>query len=107
MPARSQRQTFDVSGLCESRRKLINLRHGTEAAIADRETADGSRHRQILFEERWRHPQSVGHIIEPVALVVGRKHGRHIDLEREQIPNRVLVFRPIQPVHPGPARLRP
>ena len=63
------------------------------AAVADRQAADGSsdadRYCSSSDGETLQH---VGDIVEPVALVVGRKKRRDVDFQVEQIADRVAVF---------------
>ena len=74
---------------------------------ADRRAADLLRRRQIPLHQRRRQLQHARNVVEAVARVVGRKKRRDVDVEIEQVADRVLVFRAVQPVERlGPARIR-
>ena len=61
-------------------------------ALADGQAADFGRRRDVALEQRRRHAQHVGDVVEAVARVVGRQQGRGVHVERQQIADRVLVF---------------
>ena len=73
----------------------------------DGRAADLLRRRQIPLHQRRRELQHARDVVEAVARVVGRKKGRDVDAEIEQVADRVLVFRAVQPVERlGPSRIR-
>ena len=50
------------------------------------------------FDQRRRHAEDVGVVVEPGCRIVRRQHRADIDVEREQIANDVGVLGAIQPV---------
>ena len=65
----------------------------------DGEAAEPSGRRQVSIHERRRDRQHVGNIVEPPLVgIVGREERGDIDIEREQIADRVLVLGAIQTV---------
>ena len=51
-----------------------------------------------MFQQQRRNLQHVGDVVEPVALVVARQQFGDVDVQRQQIADRVGVFGAIQPV---------
>ena len=73
----------------------------------DRETTDLPRRRHVALQQRRRDRQDVGHVVEPVRVrIVRGKQGRDVDVDSEQIANRVLILRPVETMERlGAARL--
>jgi hypothetical protein len=57
---------------------------------------------QIALLQRRRHAEHVGDVVEAVGRVVWRQQRRHVDVERQQVADGVLVLRAIQPVQHRP-----
>ena len=91
------------SSCAEIRRQSRRLRDGWRRRISDRQTADLSRCGQILFQQRRRKLQNVRNIVEAVAFVVGGQEIGDIDVQGQQIPNRIAVFGAIQAMDGRPA----
>ena len=60
---------------------------------------DADRYRSISEGET---RQDVRDVVEPAALIVGRQQRGRVDVERQQVPNGVGVFGPVQAMHGGP-----
>ena len=80
------------------------LRRGV--ALADREPADLRRRRDVALEQRRRHAEDVGDVVEAAARVVCRKQRRGVDVERQQIANRVGVLDAVHAVERRAPRIR-
>ena len=79
---------------------------GADRRIADRETADLGRGRDVGLHQRRRDAQHVGDVVEAFARVVARKQRRGIDRQIEQIADGVGVFRAIEAMQHRRARVR-
>ena len=79
---------------------------GRAPGVADRLHGDGARGGEVLVEERRRHLQHLGDVVEAVAQVVLRQQRRGIDLETEQVAHRVRVFAAVQAMQLHVARVR-
>ena len=77
---------------------------GRRLPVADRHPRDARRRRGVRLEQRRRDRQRAGDVVEAVARVVRRQQRRDVDLEVEQVANRVGVLGPIQPVQHHRAR---
>ena len=77
-----------------------------EGGVADGQPADPRGRRQVALEQRRRHRQHVGVVVEAVRPVVGREQGADVDLEAEQVPDGVGVLGPVETARRGPARSR-
>ncbi len=75
-------------------------------AIAHRHPADVPRRGEIAFEMRRRQRKACGHVVEPVFRFIRQQQRGGIDLQREQVANRVGVFGTIQTVSADASRLR-
>ena len=94
--ARAERQSFDVLALCEIGRSAERRDDRRRFGVADREARDLRRRRQVLLEQRRRHAQHVRDVVEAVAFVVGRQELGRVDLEAEQVADRVAVLGAVQ-----------
>ena len=75
--------------------------------IAEGEARDPRRGREIAIEQRRDNGERVGVRVETVGLLVGRKHGRAVDLDANQIADGIRIFSAIQTMKVGrPARIR-
>ena len=102
--ARAERQPFDVIALrAIGRHPVHRARPARRVGSPTASAGDLARRRQVLFEQRRRHLQHVRDVVEPVRLVVGRQESGRVDLEREQIADRVGVLGAVQAVKRRPA----
>ena len=93
--ARAVGKVLEMIVLREVGRQDDGERAGRSNRTADGEARDLLRRRQIAIEQRRRQGADVD-VVEPVARIVGRQHRRGVDVEREQIADRVLIFSAIQ-----------
>ena len=78
-----------------------------ERRIADGEAAQRPRGRQIVLEQRRRDREHARHVVEAFLIgFVRREQRASVDLEAEQIANRVSVLAAIQSMHGNAARMR-
>ena len=93
--AGSERQPFDVEVL---RRVSRHIEHRLRCSrdITNREPADFSRGRQVRLHQRRRHRQRARLVVEAMRRIVGRQELRGIHFEREEVANRIRVFRPVE-----------
>ena len=84
---------------CESSGGMRNARRTSVGVGADGEAADLAGRRQVLLEQRRRHAQHAGLVVEPVALVVGRQQVGDVHVHAEQVADRVAVLGAVQAVH--------
>ena len=96
--ARSERQAVEAHVLRKIGPQTEGLRRRRDGRIANGDTADLAGRGHVAIQERRRHFQDAGDVVEAVAHVVGRENGRDIDVEREEVSNRVLVLGAIQPM---------
>ena len=102
--ARAQRQPLEVPLLRKVRRQVIDLDGGRRRRAPDRRAADLARRGQVAVDERRRHPEGGRDVVEPVARVVGREQLRRIDLNGQQVADRVGVLGAVQAMeHRRPA----
>ena len=81
--------------------KLVSVDDHRDRWIADGQAAHFPRDRKIAFEDRGRHEQEIGQVVEARARVVGREKRGDVELLRqhveiEEIADGVLVFRPAE-----------
>jgi hypothetical protein len=77
-------------------RDAERLGDGRRVDVADRETADDVGGREIALLQRRRHAEHLSDVVESVGRVVRRQQRGDVDVEREEIANRVRVFRAVQ-----------
>ena len=99
--ARSKRKLVKTFILGLLRRQPVDVDHNRHFRITDGEPADLARRIEISLHRCRRDEQQIRDVVETAADVVGRKQQREIHLfrkrfQREQIANRILVFRPAQ-----------
>ena len=63
-----------------------------QRGVADGESTDFPGRRQVSFQEQRREREGVGDVVEPVRQVVGRQQRWTVDLQRQQVPDRVGVL---------------
>ena len=90
------------SSLCRSscthvQRNLERLERRTRRRQTGREPRDLARDRQVALQVRRRNREDVGEVVEAAVrrLVAGQQR-LHVDVEREQVANRVAVFRAVE-----------
>ena len=106
--ARSERQIFvHPVVLHHERRDLVGFERRPDRRVADCHACDLARRRHVALQQSGRQAQDVGVVVEPEAQIVGRQDCAHVDLEREQVPNRVCVFGAIQSVGRRASGIRP
>ena len=105
--ARAERQPLEAIVLPQIGRHEERLGRRRARRRADGDGADLLRGGEIALHQRRRHPQHAGDVVEPVAHIVGRQHRADVDVERQQIANRVAVLRAIESMKRfGTARIR-
>ena len=79
---------------------------GVRPRRADRQPADLLRGGDVAIQKR-RRKIADRHIVKAMTRIVLRQQRRRIDVQRQQIANGILVFRPIEPPKRfGPAGIR-
>ena len=95
--ARAERQPFHVRELV-ARARRVSLAAGPGVRLADRAHRDGARRDHVLLDERRRHLQAARDVVEVLDLFVLRQELARVDVEREQIADRVRVLLAVQPL---------
>ena len=90
--------------LCFPLRRPVHLHRRLDGGVANGQTADLGRGRDVAVHQRRRDGQHVRVVVEADAGIVGRQQ-RGVDIERHEVANGVDVFQPVQPVHGNPARV--
>ena len=104
--ARAERQTVDVRALIGAARRTVDGAGRSRRRIPNRPRAHDARRRDVLVEERRRHLQHAGHVVEAIGFVVLGKEGAGVDAQREQFLDRVGVLGAIQPMERHASRIR-
>ncbi len=99
----AERQAVEVLILREILTRRVGVAIEADPRIANGDRADFPRGAKIPLEQRGRTAERIGHIVEPVRRIVGWQQGRDVDVQPEQVADRIGVFRTIQPVKDGPA----
>ncbi len=94
----AERQSVDVPILRQPRWRRIGHLRGRHRLVADRKAADLHRRGDIALNERRRHGERFRKIVEALTRSVGRQQDVHVDVEREQVADRVGVFGAVQPM---------
>jgi len=94
--AGAERQTVDVLVLRKAGRRRIDDLRGGGRTVANGGPADFHRGRHIALHQGRRHGERFGKIVEPFARAVGGQERRDVDVEEQEVPNRVGVFGAIQ-----------
>ena len=76
----------------------VRVRPRRDSGIASRQAGHFARGAQVPLEQRWRHLQDAGDVVESIALIVCRKQLRGINLDIQQVADRILVLGAIEPV---------
>ena len=86
---------------------LVDIGGRLQGGIAHREAADLARRGEIALGQHRRHRQDVGDVVEAEAGIIGREQRRRVDLQVEQVADRVGVLRAVQSMDGvAPARIR-
>ena len=105
-PARTDRQIGVLAfGLNRGGMNRVIDRRLTEGRIAHRQTADAGRRGNIFLQQHRRNRQHIADVVETVSGIIGRQKQGGIDLERNQIANRVGILRTIEPIGRRTARI--
>ena len=94
--SRADGKAGDVALLGEIRGHADGFAARRAARTAHRETADLSRGRQVAVEQR-RRQIAHRHVVEPVAGIVCRQERRDVDVDRQEVANRVAILGACQP----------
>ena len=85
--------------LHQENRHPVDVGAGPERRLPHREPGDFASRREIALHQGRRDRQDVGHVVEAVLVdVVRRQERRHVDVERQQIPDGVGVLGAVQAV---------
>ena len=101
---RAERQAFDVLILREVLADAERVAARGDVGIADGQRRDLRRRRQVALLQRRRDAEHVGDVVEAVRRIVRRQERRDVDVEREQVANRVGVLAAVQPMQDRRAR---
>ena len=104
--ARAHRRAIDAAHLRRRARNLVGDRRRRGVAIANGQAADLARRTEVAVHQRRREALRVGDVVEAVADRVGRQERRHIDVDVQQVADRVLVFGAIEALERTRARIR-
>jgi len=102
---RSERQALDMSGLRLISRHGVRLRADRGRRVSDGQCAHAVRRREIALEQRRREDEQIAYVVESERRVVRGQKRRDVDLEIEQIANRVRVLCAVQPLERRCARI--
>ena len=85
----------------------IHRGHRAEARVPHGKLADAPRRRQVALYQGRRDGQHLRDVVESVVLLIGRQQGVDVDVEAEQVADRVGVLGPVETVDRRPARVGP
>ena len=103
----AERQLLEPLVLLDLRRDAVHRRVDGRWRAAHGQAADDARRAEIPLRERTRHLQDARDVVEAVTRVVRRQQVGCVDLDGEQVADRVGVLEPVQPMrHLSPARIR-
>ncbi len=110
MPAResngrSSLELLVADALERIARRLVDLFKRLRREIADGQPADPARGRHVALEQRRRGREHGRDVVESVARIVDRQPLARLDVDGQQIADRVAVLGAIQPVNRRPARI--
>ncbi len=99
--ARSERQVFALTFfLHDVQRDLVGVDRRIDGRQAGRKPRDLARNGHVAFEVRGGNRKRVGEVIEAaVCGVVAGQQRFHVEVDGEQIADRVVVFRAIEAMH--------
>ena len=104
---RSERQALaDAILLHEILGHVVGLERRADRGVAEGEAPNLAGRREVPLSEQRRERQHAADVVETETRIVGRKEGCRVDIDREQIPDRVAVFRAGQPPDGRPAGVR-
>ncbi len=98
---RAERQVFADAGiLVQQPRHGVNLEAGNnpQRRVAHGEPADLPCCGHVALEMRRRYRQTGRHVVEALVGLIGQQERLRIDFDRQQIPDGVRVFDPVQAV---------
>ena len=96
--ARAERQPVDVPFWLKSRLIEYSAVPALHLGIADRQRADALRGGEVAVEQQRRRAQRRGDVVEAEVAAVVRQQRGHVDVERQQIADRVAVLGAVQAV---------
>ena len=106
-PACAERQAGQMNALRQIVGDAEILDRRRRRRGADGEAAHALGRAKVLLHQRRRHLQHAGDVVEPIAGVVCRQHRRDVEVERQQIADRVAVLGAVQTMERlGTARIR-
>ena len=103
--SRAERHALAMVGLRQPARRHIRRDARARRRVAHRQPADLGGGRNVGLHERRRHAQHAGHVVEGLARVVAGEQRRGINRQVEQIPYSVRVFRAVEAMQDGRARV--
>ena len=105
--ARAERQVVAQPGvLNQQTRNGVGLARRTGQRPPQRLTGDFFRRGHVPVEQRGRHRQHLGDVVEPVLVgIVGRKQRADVGVDAEEIADRVGVLGAVQAMHGGTTRV--
>src|SRR5262249_52077244 len=105
--ARTERQAIQMFVLLEIVRNAIVIDIGRRRRCADGKAADLLSSRQVSLDQRRRHLQYTGYIVEAITAIIWRQERAHVHVEVKEITNHVLIFGAVQAMEGlSPARIR-
>ncbi len=104
--ARAERQTLDVRALIGAARRTVRGAGRPGRRIPNRPRADDARGRDVLVEERRRHLQDAGDVVEAVGFVVLGQEGAGVDAQPEQFLDGGGIFGAVEPMQRHASRIR-
>ena len=103
---RSERRAFHMPRLRDDSRQRVIGGLLLDCGVTHGLAADLARSSHIRLHQRRGRGESIGHVVEAMAQIVGGQQLRRIDLQAQQIANRIGVFRAIQTMQRRSARVR-
>jgi hypothetical protein len=104
--AGTERQPFDVLVLGQPAGRRIGDLGGSGAAIAHGLAADLHRRAHVALDQRRRHRERLGDVVEAFVGVVGRQERLHVHVERQQIADRIGVLGAVETMERGRVGVR-
>jgi len=95
--AGAERQPVHAVVLLHVGREAVGLAHDRRRRAPDRSPADRPGRREVALQQRLRHPQRGPDVVEAVAGVVGGQQGVGVDLQGQQVADRVAVLGAVSP----------
>ena len=104
--ARADRRPFHLLLLGRHPWNAVDGGRDLRLRVAQRQPADLPRRAQIPLHDRRRGHLHIGDVVEVRALGVEGEEGAHVDLETQQVLDRVGVLGPVEPLEGPPPRVR-